>query len=386
MQPHDRLWSQLIFPHCELSDLLALRAVCHAFLAQVSALPLWLPLFHDNRRMRYAERLLGWRGVERAMARELSTLANCDADGVVCTTQRLQAGVRTVAVAGGRVAAFVDDRVQLCDIDTGAIVATLIIGSATSLAYSGAVCDRWVPFITALDRVMLLDCVAARLVDIGERRPMSAWSGHVFCGAGACLSRRELSSDVVSVVRVSAGDAGETRVDPVATVTLAKRYGMFALAQRGRSYLIDRNDEENSGASVLMLIDMATHAPLRTFTLRMHGDCLCTMTRAFDPPHDAAGGLCGESYRVFASCGFVLASMRDPSNDDGEDDCNEHFAWLRISGEGRTHAPCRVSFKMPYQMATARRFSATAGKASSYARPAARWSARARGRPFSWTP
>ncbi len=81
MDPRDWLWVELIFPQCEPVVLLALRAVCPAFLAQLNAAParLWHRLTMVVSRMRYDEQLAGWASVERAMKREEVTRANCDA-------------------------------------------------------------------------------------------------------------------------------------------------------------------------------------------------------------------------------------------------------------------------------------------------------------------
>src|SRR4051812_12794102 len=108
MDPRDRLWAHLIFPRCDPRALLALRAVCHALLAQLNAAPprLWLSLTMGLWRMSYAERVLGWHGVECAMRREENTRANCDAgrfaEGPVLPLHK----VWDVRIAGGRVVAF----------------------------------------------------------------------------------------------------------------------------------------------------------------------------------------------------------------------------------------------------------------------------------------
>ncbi len=80
MDPRDRLWGELIFPRCgELRALLALRAVCRAFRAQLNKSRLWLPLTMELPQLRFDERVDGWRGVERAMRRKANTRTNCDA-------------------------------------------------------------------------------------------------------------------------------------------------------------------------------------------------------------------------------------------------------------------------------------------------------------------
>ncbi len=102
MDPRDRLWHDLVFVRCDPSALLALRAVCRAFRAQLRDSRLWLPLMLELPRMRYDERLAGWAGVERAMKREEVTRANCDAGRYTRGPVIDAPDVHELMLAGGR--------------------------------------------------------------------------------------------------------------------------------------------------------------------------------------------------------------------------------------------------------------------------------------------
>ncbi len=129
MDPHSRLWEQLIFAQCDVSALLALRAVCRAFRAQLRDSRLWLPLTLVVSRMRYDKRLAGWAGVERAMKREEVTRANCEAGrctrGPMLDVRDYEA--YRVMYVGGRIAVRCRRAVHLFDVDTGARVASMDI-------------------------------------------------------------------------------------------------------------------------------------------------------------------------------------------------------------------------------------------------------------------
>ncbi len=67
MDPRDRLWAELVFPWCAPAPaaLMAVRASCRAWRAQLDNSRLWLPFTMELPRMRYDERLAGWSGVVR---------------------------------------------------------------------------------------------------------------------------------------------------------------------------------------------------------------------------------------------------------------------------------------------------------------------------------
>ncbi len=158
MDPRDRLWRDLVFVRCDASALLALRAVCRTFRAQLRDSRLWLPLTMAVSRMRYDERLAGWAGVERAMKRENVTRANCDAGrctrGPVLDTH--DGDAYRVMYVGGRIAVFSGDAVHLFDVDTGARVASLDVQRGDSRI--DAVVDRWIPFDARDGRATVARC------------------------------------------------------------------------------------------------------------------------------------------------------------------------------------------------------------------------------------
>ncbi len=258
MDPRDRLWHDLVFVRCDASALLSLRAVCRAFLAQLRDSRLWLPLSIAVSRMRYDERLAGWAGVERAMKREDVTRANCDAGR--CTRGPVldihDDVAHRVMYVGGRLAAFCGDVVHLFDVDTGVRVAS--IGVDCETYKFEAVMDRWVPFAARDGRVLLLDCVAARLFELALADPKRQEVS--FTVAGPFVSYRSQWGTHVTVVHIIGG------LDSAAIVrefALASFYDQFALCEGGHSYLL--RDKYNH---TLQLFDIATGQLKRTFTRR----------------------------------------------------------------------------------------------------------------------
>ncbi len=261
MDPRDRLWAELIFPWCEPVALLRLRAVCRAFLGQLNLSRLWLPLTMELPRMRYDERLAGWAGVERAMKREEVTRANCDAGR--CTRGPVldvhdDVAYRVMHV-GGRIAVRCRRAVQLFDVDTGARVASIDVGSC--VLHNAAAADRWIPFAANDSRALLLDCVAARLVEMAPADP-SRDSGS-FTVAGPCVSYQTRQGTDVTVVHISGGPDGATIVRETARVRLANMVDAFLLCERGHSYLL-----YDYHTGTLRVFDIATGQLKRTFTPR----------------------------------------------------------------------------------------------------------------------
>ncbi len=264
MNPRDRLWTELIFPLCEPASLVALRAACRGLRDQLNAAParLWLWLTMGLTRMRYDERLLGWRGVERAMQRESDTRANCEAGrckpGPVLPTMGT---VECVLFVGGRIAASCEVAVQLFDVDAGAEVAVFEAAMHGGM-HSAAVEDRWLPYLAIDGRVLLLDCVAARLVELA--RPAAYRSSVVFSVAGPCLAYQLYATRDMVVLSVSGEADGTTVVREVARVALSSHYGpQVRLCDGGRAYVLCSYNN-----MTLRLMDMATGQPMRTFTPR----------------------------------------------------------------------------------------------------------------------
>ncbi len=157
--------------------------------------------------------------------------------------------VQHVIVVAGRVVIDNCDGVHLFEADTGALVATFAGVRSTC---EHAVCDRWVPHYVHDDRLRVLDCVEARLVDMGP-----AVRG--LCSvAGACLAYTT-NADGVAVVQLSGGPDGATVVREVGRVPNRQ---WFQLCDGGRSYVV-RSD----GGDTVDLWDMATGARIRSFAV-----------------------------------------------------------------------------------------------------------------------
>ncbi len=323
MDPRDRLWTNLIFPHCDMRDLLASRAVCRAWLAQLNAAParLWTPLTMVVHRMSYAERVLGWRGVTGAMAREKTTRANCDAGPFTRGPTVVLPTGAFVVIAGGRIAAIFPSTVQLFDANTGALVATFDVDDART--HKHAVCDRWLPLVAGDRRVQLLDCVAARLVDVAtvNYAHLAVW----FSVAGACVSYRNCNSaDDVTVMHISGGPDGATVVREVARVQLSDAHDQFVLCERGRSYLL-RDDD----AKTLRLFDLAKRQFQREYTPRAQRWRVWVV---WDSPCAADGSRVTHFVFRDGECDFVFVHVM----------CGveRHSVAIRISGESVVCKSC----------------------------------------------
>lgn len=268
MDPRDRLWALLIFPHCDKSTLLALRAVCRALLAQLNGAParLWHPMTMVDSRMRYGERLFGWRGVKAAMAREETSRANCDAGRFVRSEAlHVRAAVRTFHVAGRGVAAFVDS-VELYDLTSGAQEAAFAI-SIRRMDFQ-IVLDRYVTILTVNGPATLLDCLSATLLEI----PTPLAGPTYFSASGARVSIRTPESVDVVVVQLNTAPNGATHVQRVATVRLPHVHDQFILCNGGQSYLL-----RHSLSVQIELFDVASGRLRHGFTARASSaiSCLC---------------------------------------------------------------------------------------------------------------
>ncbi len=304
MDPRNRLWNHLIFPWCGWRALLVLRAVCTAFRAQLDKSQAWLQFTMVMPRMRYDERLLGWRGVEYAIQREHNTRANCDAGRFARGPVLHVPGSVEVRVAGGRIAVFFGESLQLFDAVTGAQLALFDIDSREG--HKHALLDRWVAIAARDGRVLLLDCVVPRLVEIASADvtgggPLDAPEDPVrFSVSGPCVSFHWGYTMHVTVMRV---EPGAVAVQKVARVTLSDGDDEFALCEGGGSYLLrDKNH------TTLQLIDLASGQPKRVFTPRASlGSCAVV----------GANGLAratAANYQIsyctfFDECNFVVASI-----------------------------------------------------------------------------
>ncbi len=196
------------------------------------------------------------------MKREAVTRANCDAGrctrGPVLDVHEMHE-MRDVMYVGGRIAVVCSHAVHLFDVDTGARVASIDIGGGDF--HNAAVVDRWIPFAAHDGRALLLDCVAARLVEMApaDASRSSGW----FTVAGPCVSYEATQGPDVTVVHISGGPDGATIARETARVRLASTRDQFVLCERGHSYLLC--DVLNK---TLQLFDVATGQLKRTFTRR----------------------------------------------------------------------------------------------------------------------
>ncbi len=166
---------------------------------------------------------------------------------------------RSVQCVGGRIIAAFDVAAVLFDADTDARVASFDVAD---LRVDGCVvCDRWLPCSGADRRLLLLDCVAATLVDMGP--PVDGGHTPRFTVAGPCVSARANRSTTVFVTHVSAGPDGTTAVREVARVTLSHAADAFHLCERGRAYVL-----HDTQGQTLQLCDVATGQCRRVFTPR----------------------------------------------------------------------------------------------------------------------
>lgn len=262
MDPRDRLWHELVFTRCKVATLLALRAVCRAFRAQLDRSRLWLPHTLAMAQLRHDERLAGWHGIERAIAREAATRGNCDAGrcglGPVLEFQQPWEAQELLVVAG-HIVAFCTTSIKVFAVDSGAGVASFAVAHPSPAAHQAlVVADRWVPFCTRDNRALVLDCLTLQLVDMASphRHQRS-----ILSVAGMRVAHRlaaAANADVVVVVVQLAQGSGA--VSEVARLPVAET--AFALCEGGLSYL--RFDEHNS---TLRLLDVATQRAKRVICL-----------------------------------------------------------------------------------------------------------------------
>lgn len=262
MEPHDWRWGELIFPWCaDVALLLRLRAVCRAFRCQLDGSRLWLPITSSMSRLRYDERLVGWRGVVHAMKREEHTRRNCR-NGTFALGPTLHVPrAELFFVVAGRVAIMGPGCVQLFDLETGDMLVSFELGSMSLRFPDHVVLDRWIPFTAEDSRGLLLDCVEARLVEFAPPNPRQL-ELHISV-AGAFISHQIPGVPEVVVARLASGSDGSTVVTEVARLALSSCNSRVAMGERGQSYLLF-----DSGEGTLELIDMATRTTKRVYTPR----------------------------------------------------------------------------------------------------------------------
>ncbi len=136
-------------------------------------------------------------------------------------------------------------------------MASIDVGSG--VFHYDAVVDRWIPLATNDGRALLLDCVAARLVEMAPADLSRGWSQ--FTVAGPCVSHLTPQEMDVTVVHISGGPDGATIVRETARVRLVNTDDRFVLCERGHSYLL-----YGRRTGTLQLFDIATGQLKRTFT------------------------------------------------------------------------------------------------------------------------
>ncbi len=266
MDPRNRLWLELIFPHCASAPelLLALRAACRDFLAQLNAAPanLWVPLTMLISRMNYAERTMGWQGVAVAMERERRTRANCDAGrftpGAAIDAPYADIPDKLLLVCGRLVTRDTGNVVRLFDCDTGAPLAAF----ADFDFHATIVADRWVVLHAVSDNsLVLLDCATAKLTPLAPAPPVGA--AYRLVVAGLCVSFRANNELDTTFVHISGRPDGTTAVRLVPRVTLSSDDCQLVLCRRGRSYVLFDGEQQT-----LQLCDTETGRPTRTYIPR----------------------------------------------------------------------------------------------------------------------
>ncbi len=246
--------------------------------------------------LRHCERLAGWHGVEQGMRREAVTRANCAVGAFALgPVLAIPKGTHWVLHVAGRIAAFCNDCVQLFELNTGAPVACFAGLNMMHNIDDQIVLDRWIPFCAVDARGLLLDCVAARLMEFAPPDPYRDRSERSI--AGHYFSHRTHGRDaVVTIVRVDSGPDDATVLHEVAYVQLAPS-DVFALCEGGQSYLVF-----DAHQHTLQLFDLASRQLVRAFTLRAFHFLLLRV------PADALWPQPTNLYSI-ALCFSVIATM-----------------------------------------------------------------------------
>ncbi len=203
---------------------------------------------------------------------------------------------------GGRVAVFCwGPVVHLFDVDTGARVASIEVRNG--FLRDKTVVDRWIPLRDSDSRVLLLDCMAARLVKMA---PAMSRGYSRFTVAGPRVAYRKSQSTDVTVFHISGGPDGATIVRETARVRLAKS-DRFALCERGQSFLLREWHNDT-----LQLFDIATGQLKRTFRRRACSPLVVLLCDELTHVYIIAAvpsRIIGVSFH--SECDFVVAQCRD---------------------------------------------------------------------------
>lgn len=164
MDASNTLWRYLIFPHCDGPSLLALRLVCRVFLEHLLKVPaqVWLALTWPVDGLTYEERMAGWTGVARAMAREARMVDNVSSGKhtpfmVTFAKSDWSTGAALIC---NRVLVFNEHesrKMDLYDLQSGARVWSSV--EAVVVYSNVCVLDRWFVF-TEEKGTFVLDCAS----------------------------------------------------------------------------------------------------------------------------------------------------------------------------------------------------------------------------------
>ncbi len=160
-----RLWVELIFPLCFVTDLPRLAGVCHAFRYYVQDPRLrrmWAALAATLPGVHYAERALGLSGIQQAMARHEVIKRNCAQGTFVRGPVRRLAlsdgDSRNLRIVAGRVVSFLRNGIIIRDMDTWAELATF--GGFSDYRWGRMIIDdRWIMMFD-LGRLFFVDCLS----------------------------------------------------------------------------------------------------------------------------------------------------------------------------------------------------------------------------------
>ncbi len=258
MDARNQLWTELIFPWCDMASLLRLRVVCRDFCAQLAASRAWRPWTMLMAGLRLDERVLGWQGVMKAKARDELTLTNCEAGHTVLGPAIRVEALSCALTVAGRVVAFCADHVSLFDVATGAHVAVVNdVSNYMSATTAKVVADRWMPFVTVDGRALLLDCVTARVAEFAPHS--TARTGASISTSGARFLYQRRQDHALVLMQIVTVD----EVQEVARVPLRHDRIYASLCDMGHSCLLFDAD-----AHTMQLLDIVSGFTTRDFVPR----------------------------------------------------------------------------------------------------------------------
>lgn len=152
----------------------------------------------------------------------------------------------------GRVLVYCHDGAHVCDVDTGAILATfpkLRLGD-------GIVVDRFA--CATKPGALLVDCATLQLVEMPSQQRF-----YSFSACGQCVAYWPELETLVTFVRIDMGADNMASVMLVRSFSLLREVDLLQLCRRGRLYLLF-----DSLKNALNLCDTVSGAVIRTFSAR----------------------------------------------------------------------------------------------------------------------